>query len=207
VILLQSVSKRALKALGWRLPILTYYTLATATPDQLAPSRAVLYRKIERFKWLPLDISAVCSGAVFCHRDSSYSLSSLVQATKCNGSGSWYVLYCKRIGIDVIQSSAMVLSHEIISYTEEDKGRFWIAYGWFDAEKKLGIYLPVDLPYLHLLKPWRKHISRWIRDKLPLTWFLTDQLTEEKQSASIDEIDHMIPHQPSVAFYKALQRP
>ncbi|KQC33136.1 3-oxoacyl-ACP synthase [Nonlabens sp. YIK11] len=184
--------------------------LATATPDKLAPSCACFVQEnLEAFDAVAFDISAVCSGAVF-------AIATAVQFIK---SGMYKNVLV--IGADTFSNitdwdrrdsvffgdgaGAMVISH-----TTEDKG-FQDFLLHTDGRGKDAWNIPAGGSLqpaseetvndgLHYFQMDGQAVFQTAIDVVPKS--INELLDRNK--VSIDQVDHMIPHQPSIRILQSI---
>lgn len=203
-------AKIALKDAGIKATELDLIIIATATPDQVAPSCAVFVQEnLGAFQSVAFDISAVCSGAVF-------AIATAVQFIK---SGMYKNVLV--VGADTFSTitdwdrrdsvffgdgaGAMVISH-----TTEDKG-FQDFLLHTDGRGKEAWHIPAGGSQLVTSEETVKNKQHYFQmdgqavfqtavDVVPKS---IEQLLH-KNNLSIDQIDHMIPHQPSVRILQSI---
>lgn len=182
--------------------------VATATPDRLAPSTACyVQHKIQAYNAVAFDISAVCSGFLYA----------LSVATQFIASGVYNNVLC--IGADTFSkivdwtrrdcvffgdgAGAAVLTH-----CNDDEG-FWNFRLFSDGRGTEGFTIPAggsETPAstktvaqnLHTFRMDGKAVYNTATEVLPkaIMSVLNDC------NLSIDDIDYLIPHQPSIAILR-----
>ncbi|GAB1468077.1 ketoacyl-ACP synthase III [Candidatus Cloacimonadota bacterium] len=182
--------------------------VATATPDRLAPSTACFVQhKIEAYNAVAFDVAAVCSGFLYA----------LSVATQFIASGVYDNVLC--IGADTFSkvidwnrrdcvffgdgAGAAVLSHC------SDAEGFWNFRLYSDGRGTDGFTIPAggsQIPASHASVDNNLHSFRMNGRAVYET--ATEVLPKAIMSVlqdcklSIDEIDYMIPHQPSIEILK-----
>ncbi|SCY15895.1 3-oxoacyl-[acyl-carrier-protein] synthase III [Nonlabens sp. Hel1_33_55] len=203
-------AQKALKNANLNAQEIDLIILATATPDKLAPSCACFVQeKLEAFDAVAFDISAVCSGAVF-------AIATAVQFIK---SGMYRNVLV--IGADTFSNitdwdrrdsvffgdgaGAMVISH-----TTEDKG-FQDFLLHTDGRGKDAWNIPAGGSLqpaseetvnegLHYFQMDGPAVFQTAIDVVPKS---INKLLE-RNNISIDQVDHMIPHQPSIRILQSI---
>lgn len=204
-------SKAAFKAIenaGLTVSDIDLIIVATATPDRMAPSTACFVQhKLQAYEAVAFDISAVCSGFLYA----------LSVATQFIASGVYDNVLC--IGADTFSkivdwkrrdcvffgdgAGAAVLSH-----CNDNEG-FWNFRLYSDGRGTEGFTIPAggsEMPAsldtlaqnLHTFRMDGKAVYNTATEVLPkaILSLLNDC------NMSIDEIDYLIPHQPSIAILK-----
>lgn len=200
---MKAISDAKLKVLDIDLII-----VATATPDRMAPSTACFVQhKIQAYNAVAFDVSAVCSGFLYA----------LSVATQFIASGVYNNVLC--IGADTFSkivdwnrrdcvffgdgAGAAVLTH-----CSDNEG-FWNFRLFSDGRGTEGFTIPAggsELPAssetiaknLHTFKMDGKAVYNTATEVLPKA--ILSVLNDCKMS--IDDIDYLIPHQPSIAILK-----
>ncbi|MBS4061453.1 MAG: ketoacyl-ACP synthase III [Bacteroidetes bacterium] len=186
--------------------------VATATPDRQAPSCACfIQEKLEAFNTVAFDVAAVCSGALF-------TISVGVQYIKSGMYNNVLV-----IGADTFSNitdwsrrdsvffgdgaGAMVLSH-----TEEDKG-FLDFVLHSDGRGKEHFTIPgggSENPANQETIDKRQHYFQMNGQEVFNTAIdvVPKSINEilAKNNFSIDQIDYMLPHQPSIKILQEIAR-
>ena len=184
--------------------------LATATPDKLAPSCACFVQeKLEAFNAVAFDISAVCSGAVFATatavqfiKSGMYKNALVIGADTFSNITDWDRRDSVFFGDG---AGAMVLSH-----TNEDKG-FQDFLLHTDGRGKDAWHIPAGGSEtvttldtveqgLHYFQMDGPAVFQTAIDVVPKS---INKLLE-RNGIGIDEIDHMIPHQPSIRILQSI---
>jgi len=184
--------------------------LATATPDKLAPSCACFVQeKLEAFSAVAFDISAVCSGAVFATatavqfiKSGMYKNVLVIGADTFSNITDWDRRDSVFFGDG---AGAMVLSH-----TNEDKG-FQDFLLHTDGRGKEAWHIPAggsETPTTaetieqgqHYFQMDGQAVFQTAIDVVPKS---INQLLE-RNNLNVDQIDHMIPHQPSVRILQSI---
>ena len=200
---MKAISDAKLKVLDIDLII-----VATATPDRMAPSTACFVQhKIQAYNAVAFDVSAVCSGFLYA----------LSVATQFIASGVYNNVLC--IGADTFSkivdwnrrdcvffgdgAGAAVLTHC------NDSEGFWNFRLFSDGRGTDGFTIPAggsELPAssetiaknLHTFRMDGKAVYNTATEVLPKA--ILSVLNDCKMS--IDDIDYLIPHQPSIAILK-----
>jgi 3-oxoacyl-[acyl-carrier-protein] synthase-3 len=202
--------KKAIENAGLDVNDIDLIILATATPDKLAPSCACFVQeKLEAFNAVAFDISAVCSGAVF-------AIATAVQFIK---SGMYKNVLV--IGADTFSNitdwkrrdsvffgdgaGAMVISH-----TDEDKGfqdlllhtdgrgkDCWNIPAGGSLQPTTSETLEQGLQYFQMDG---QAVFQTAIDVVPKS---INKLLASND-LTIDQIDHLIPHQPSIRILQSV---
>jgi 3-oxoacyl-[acyl-carrier-protein] synthase-3 len=203
-------AKRALKSAGLKATDLDLIIIATATPDKLAPSCAVFVQEnLKAFQAVAFDISAVCSGAVFATatavqfiKSGMYKNVMVIGADTFSNITDWDRRDSVFFGDG---AGAMIISH-----TMEDKG-FQDFLLHTDGRGKDAWHIPaggskqptttetVD-QRLHYFQMDGQAVFQTAIDVVPKS--INELL--ERNKVSIDDIDHMIPHQPSIRILQSI---
>jgi len=182
--------------------------VATATPDRLAPSTAAIVQdKIKAYKAVAFDLAAVCSGFLFSISAASqfiatgiYNNALVIGADTFSKITDWSRRNCVFFGDG---AGAAVLTH-----TETDSG--FLAFRLYtDGRGKWNFTIPgggseFPLSYENVDAGYRyfqmngKAVYETAINVLPqaINQVLSDT------GLSINDIDYMIPHQPSIKILK-----
>jgi 3-oxoacyl-[acyl-carrier-protein] synthase-3 len=178
--------------------------LATATPDRLAPSCACFVQeKIEAFNAVAFDISAVCSGALFATttavqfiKSGMYKNVLVIGADTFSNITDWKRRDSVFFGDG---AGAMVISH-----THEDKG-FIDFLLHTDGRGKDSWNIPAGGSLLPTTEETLQEGLQYFQMDGPAVFQTAIKVVPEsikkllsKNKVSIDEVDYLIPHQPSV---------
>ena len=199
---------KAIENAGLSVSDIDLIIVATATPDRLAPSTACFVQhKLQAYDAVAFDISAVCSGFLYA----------LSVATQFIASGVYDNVLC--IGADTFSkivdwtrrdcvffgdgAGAAVLSH-----CTDNEG-FWNFRLYSDGRGTDGFTIPAGgsekpasldtlAQNLHTFRMDGKAVYNTATEVLPKA--ILSVL--EDCHLSIDDIDYLIPHQPSIAILK-----
>ncbi len=200
--------KRAIKDSGLSLDDIDLIIVATSTPDRLAPSTAaILQDKLQTYSAVAFDIAAVCSGFLYAMSVASQFIASgvydnvlVVGADTFSKITNWKRRDCVFFGDG---AGAAVLTS-----AESDNG--FIAFRLYtDGRGKDNFTIPAggsEMPAsketiekgLHYFKMNGKAVYETATKVLP---HAISQVLEDA-NLTIDDIDLMIPHQPSIGILK-----
>lgn len=196
--------KEAIKNAGLSPQDIDLIILATATPDRLAPSCACFVQeKIEAFNAVAFDISAVCSGALFATttavqfiKSGMYKNVLVIGADTFSNITDWNRRDAVFFGDG---AGAMVLSH-----THEDKG-FIDFLLHTDGRGKDSWNIPAGGSLLPTTEETLKEGLQYFQMDGPAVFQTAIKVVPEsikkllsRNKISIDEVNYLIPHQPSV---------
>ena len=196
--------KMAIKNAGLQKDDIELIIVATATPDRLAPSTAsIVQDKLQAYNAVAFDISAVCSGFLFAMSVASqYIASGVYTNVLVIGADTFSKItdWEKRDAVFFGDGAgAAVLTH-----TSENEG--FLAYRLYtDGRGKYEFTIPAggsEMPAnqdtidkkLHYFKMNGRAVYETATKVLPMA--INQVLTDT--NLTIDEIDLMIPHQPSI---------
>jgi 3-oxoacyl-[acyl-carrier-protein] synthase-3 len=196
--------KEAIKSAGLTPQDIDLIILATATPDRLAPSCACFVQeKIEAYNAVAFDISAVCSGALFATttavqfiKSGMYKNVLVIGADTFSNITDWNRRDAVFFGDG---AGAMVISH-----THEDKG-FIDFLLHTDGRGKDSWNIPAGGSLLPTSEETLKKGFQYFQMDGPAVFQTAIKVVPEsikkllsKNKISIDEVNYLIPHQPSV---------
>jgi 3-oxoacyl-[acyl-carrier-protein] synthase-3 len=196
--------KEAIKNAGLMPLDIDLIILATATPDKLAPSCACFVQeKIEAFNAVAFDISAVCSGALFATttavqfiKSGMYKNVLVIGADTFSNITDWNRRDAVFFGDG---AGAMVISH-----TQEDKG-FIDFLLHTDGRGKDCWNIPAGGSLLPTSEETLKKGLQYFQMDGPAVFQTAIKVVPEsikallsKNKVSIEEINWLIPHQPSI---------
>ncbi|AUC80373.1 ketoacyl-ACP synthase III [Nonlabens sp. MB-3u-79] len=196
--------KEAIKSAGLTPQDIDLIILATATPDRLAPSCACFVQeKIEAYNAVAFDISAVCSGALFATttavqfiKSGMYKNVLVIGADTFSNITDWNRRDAVFFGDG---AGAMVISH-----THEDKG-FIDFLLHTDGRGKDSWNIPAGGSLLPTSEETLKKGLQYFQMDGPAVFQTAIKVVPEsikkllsKNKVSIDEVNYLIPHQPSV---------
>jgi len=204
-------AEAALKAIsnaGLSVEDIDLIIVATATPDRLAPSTAtILQDKIQAYNSVAFDIAAVCSGFLYGMSVASQFIASgvydnvlVIGADTFSRIIDWTRRDCVFFGDG---AGAAVLSHS-------DGNEGFMAFRLYsDGRGKWNYTVPAggsELPAtketvengLHYFQMNGRAVYETATEVLPKAIF---QVLEDS-NLSIDQVDYMIPHQPSIGILK-----
>jgi 3-oxoacyl-[acyl-carrier-protein] synthase-3 len=201
---------RAVENAGLTVDDIDLLIVATATPDRPAPSCASFVQaKMEAFNTVAFDVAAVCSGALFTIsvgvqyiRSGMYNNVLVIGADTFSNITDWERRDSVFFGDG---AGAVVLSH-----TEEDKG-FIDFILHTDGRGRYHFNIPAggsEFPASHETVDKKQHyfqmngpeVYKTAIDVVPKC--IDEILTKNK--ISVDEIDFLIPHQPSILILKEI---
>ncbi|MDZ4122450.1 MAG: beta-ketoacyl-ACP synthase III, partial [Candidatus Cloacimonadaceae bacterium] len=199
---------RAMENAGIKPEDIDLIIVATATPDRLAPSTAAIVQdKIQAYNSVAFDIAAVCSGFLFGVSTAAqfiatgvYNTALVIGADTFSKIIDWNRRDCVFFGDG---AGAAVLSH-----TDSDKG--FLAFRLYtDGRGKWNFTIPgggsefpmshehVDAGHRYFQMVGRSVYETAIK-VLPKA---INQVLHDT-GLSIDDVDYMIPHQPSIRILK-----
>ncbi|MBN2134734.1 MAG: ketoacyl-ACP synthase III [Acidobacteria bacterium] len=197
---------RAVEDSGLEIKQIDLIIVATATPDRLAPSTATIIQdKIKAYNAVAFDISAVCSGFLFGMSVASQFIASgvydnvlVIGADTFSRITDWSRRDCVFFGDG---AGAAVLSH-----SNGDEG-FMAFRLYSDGRGKWNYTVPAggsEMPAtietvksgLHFFRMNGREVYETGTKVLPEAIF---QVLKDT-NISIEQIDYMIPHQPSIAI-------
>lgn len=196
--------KEAIKSAGLTPQDIDLIILATATPDRLAPSCACFVQeKIEAYNAVAFDISAVCSGALFATttavqfiKSGMYKNVLVIGADTFSNITDWNRRDAVFFGDG---AGAMVISH-----THEDKG-FIDFLLHTDGRGKDSWNIPAGGSLLPTSEETLKKGLQYFQMDGPAVFQTAIKVVPEsikkllsKNKVSIDEVNYLIPHQPSI---------
>ncbi len=200
----------AIENAGLQIDDIDLIILATATPDKLAPSCACFVQeKIKAHKAVAFDISAVCSGAVFATATAAQFITSgmyrhvlVIGADTFSNITDWERRDAVFFGDG---AGAMVLSK-----TEEDRG-FKDFLLHTDGRGKNAWHIPAGgslsptsrdtvAKKQHYFQMDGPAVFKTAVDVVPKS--INELL--RRNGMTIDQIDHLIPHQPSIRILQAV---
>jgi len=203
---------RAIDDAGLNVNDIDLIIVATATPDRLAPSTAtILQDKIKAYNSVAFDIAAVCSGFLYAMSVASQFIASgvydnvlVIGADTFSRITDWTRRDCVFFGDG---AGAAVLSH-----SNGNEG-FMAFRLYSDGRGKWNYTVPAggsELPAspetlekrLHYFQMNGRAVYETGTEVLPKAIF---QVLEDTK-LSINEIDYMIPHQPSIAILQETAR-
>ncbi|WP_213522593.1 3-oxoacyl-ACP synthase III family protein [Nonlabens sp.] len=202
--------KEAIKNAGLTPQDIDLIILATATPDRLAPSCACFVQeKIEAFNAVAFDISAVCSGALFATttavqfiKSGMYKNVLVIGADTFSNITDWNRRDAVFFGDG---AGAMVLSH-----THEDKG-FIDFLLHTDGRGKDSWNIPAGGSLLPTTDQTLKEGLQYFQMDGPAVFQTAIKVVPEsikkllsKNKVAIDEVNYLIPHQPSVRILEEI---
>jgi 3-oxoacyl-[acyl-carrier-protein] synthase-3 len=202
--------KEAIKNAGLTPQDIDLIILATATPDRLAPSCACFVQeKLEAFNAVAFDISAVCSGALFATttavqfiKSGMYKNVLVIGADTFSNITDWNRRDAVFFGDG---AGAMVLSH-----THEDKG-FIDFLLHTDGRGKDSWNIPAGGSLLPTTDQTLKEGLQYFQMDGPAVFQTAIKVVPEsikkllsKNKISIDEVNYLIPHQPSVRILEEI---
>ncbi|MBD8082325.1 3-oxoacyl-ACP synthase III family protein [Chryseobacterium caseinilyticum] len=194
----------AIQSAGLQKEDIDLIIVATATPDRLAPSTAAIVQdKIQAYNAVAFDISAVCSGFLYAMSVASQFIASgvydnvlVIGADTFSKITDWSRRDAVFFGDG---SGAAVLSH-----ADEDNG--FLAFKLYsDGRGKWNFTVPAggsEIPAskesvennLHYFQMNGKAVYETATEVLPIAI----QKVLEDSGLSVDDVDLMVPHQPSI---------
>jgi len=173
--------------------------VCTATPDKFAPSTAcIVQEKLKAYKSVAFDISAVCSGFLYGMSVASqfiasgvYDYALVIGADTFSRITDWTKRDCVFFGDG---AGAAVLTH-----TNGDYQKGFIAFRLYsDGRGKDYFTIPGINEKLHYFQMNGKEVYKTAIKVLPQA---INQVLKDT-NLSINDIDYMIPHQPSISILK-----
>ena len=183
--------------------------LATATPDRKAPSAAsIVQYKIKAFNAAAFDISAVCSGFLFAMSVATQYIASgvynnvlVIGADTFSKITDWTrrdaVFFGDGAGAAVLTSGNIVegfLAYRLYTDSSKERFGFTIPAG--------GCEIPIDEEILKNKKQYFEMNGKAVYDSATTALPKAINQVLEDTGLSIDDIDLMIPHQPSIRILK-----
>lgn len=204
-----NASKKAIENAGLLKEDIDLIIVATATPDRLAPSTAAIVQdKIEAYNAVAFDISAVCSGFLYAMSVASQFIASGVYDNVLVIGADTFSKITDWTRRDAVffgdGAGAAVLSH-----ADENEG--FLAFRLYTNGKgKWNFTIPAggsEMPAnettvkdgLHYFQMNGRAVYETATQVLPIA---INQVLEDT-GLSIEDIDYMVPHQPSI---KILQK-
>lgn len=203
-------AERALAQAGIAKESIDLIIVATATPDRLAPSTAcIVQHKLQIAGSVAFDIAAVCSGFLYALSIGAQFIAArvydrvlVIGADTFSRITDWQKRECVFFGDG---AGAVVLTH----LGEEEDGGFLAFRLYADGRGRHDFTVPAggsELPAneatvrerLHFFRMNGSAVYRFATTVLPPT--IRQVLADTK--LRIDDIDFMIPHQPSIAILR-----
>jgi 3-oxoacyl-[acyl-carrier-protein] synthase-3 len=200
--------RRAIESSGINISDINLILVATSTPDRLAPSTAcIVQEKLEAFNAAAFDISAVCSGFLFSLSVANqYIISGMYENVLVIGADSFSKItdWTRRDAVFFGDGAGAA----ILSKSTDDCG-FLSTKIYSDGRGKFNFTIPAggsELPSsietveqkLHYFKMNGKEVFNTAIKVLPNAIF---QAIDDA-GLEINDIDFMIPHQPSINILK-----
>jgi 3-oxoacyl-[acyl-carrier-protein] synthase-3 len=183
--------------------------LATATPDRRAPSSAsIVQYKMKAFNAAAFDISAVCSGFLFAMSVATQYIASgaynnvlVIGADTFSKITDWTrrdaVFFGDGAGAAVLTSASVVegfLAYRLYTDSSHERFGFTIPAG--------GCEIPIDEGILKNKKQYFEMNGNAVYNSATTALPKAINQVLEDTGLSIDDIDLMIPHQPSIRILK-----
>lgn len=198
-------AKNAIQDAGLQIEDIDLIIVATSTPDKQAPSSACyVQEKLKAYGAAAFDLSAVCSGAMFAVSVAcQFVENETYQNVLVIGADTFsHIIDWKRRDSVFFGDGAGAM---VISATEEDKG--FIDFNLFSDGRGANHFTienkepdnPDSKPYFYMDG---KEIYNGATTLVPKS--IEALLT--KNNFTIDQIDLMVPHQPSIGILKSIAK-